>query len=50
MGTTTLKAPADGFVSRFPPTRFDAIIVVSFGGPEGVDDVMPFLENVTARS
>ena len=27
-----------------PP--FDAIIVVSFGGPEGPDDVMPFLENV----
>jgi ferrochelatase len=24
----------------------DAIIVVSFGGPEGIDDVMPFLENV----
>lgn len=25
---------------------YDAIIVVSFGGPEGADDVMPFLENV----
>jgi ferrochelatase len=25
---------------------YDAIIVVSFGGPEGMDDVMPFLENV----
>src|SRR4249919_1751785 len=24
-----------------------ALLVVSFGGPEGVDDVMPFLENVT---
>ncbi len=24
----------------------DAIILVSFGGPEGLDDVMPFLENV----
>jgi ferrochelatase len=42
-----LKAPADGFVSTFPETRFDAILVVSFGGPEGMDDVMPFLENVT---
>ncbi|MCY7304223.1 MAG: ferrochelatase [Thermoleophilia bacterium] len=42
-----LKAPADGFVSTFPETRFDAILVVSFGGPEGTDDVMPFLENVT---
>lgn len=25
---------------------YDAILVVSFGGPEGMDDVMPFLENV----
>jgi len=24
----------------------DAVLVVSFGGPEGPDDVMPFLENV----
>jgi len=27
--------------------RYDALIVVSFGGPEGPDDVMPFLSNVT---
>ena len=26
---------------------YDALLVVSFGGPEGPDDVMPFLENVT---
>ncbi|PRZ43758.1 ferrochelatase [Antricoccus suffuscus] len=25
----------------------DALLVLSFGGPEGVDDVVPFLENVT---
>jgi ferrochelatase len=25
---------------------FDALLVVSFGGPEGMDDVMPFLRNV----
>ncbi|HEX8503248.1 MAG TPA: ferrochelatase [Pyrinomonadaceae bacterium] len=25
---------------------YDALLVVSFGGPEGVDDVMPFLSNV----
>jgi ferrochelatase len=25
---------------------YDAILVTSFGGPEGPDDVMPFLENV----
>ena len=27
---------------------YDAVLVLSFGGPEGPDDVMPFLENVTA--
>jgi ferrochelatase len=26
---------------------YDAFLLVSFGGPEGPDDVMPFLENVT---
>src|SRR6266702_3280733 len=27
--------------------HYDAVLVVSFGGPEGPDDVLPFLENVT---
>ena len=27
--------------------NYDALLIVSFGGPEGMDDVMPFLENVT---
>lgn len=27
--------------------RYDAILYLSFGGPEGPDEVMPFLENVT---
>lgn len=26
--------------------KYDAVLLVSFGGPEGPDDVMPFLENV----
>jgi ferrochelatase len=26
--------------------QYDAVLVVSFGGPEGPDDVMPFLDNV----
>ncbi len=26
---------------------YDAVLLVSFGGPEGPDDVLPFLENVT---
>jgi protoporphyrin/coproporphyrin ferrochelatase len=47
MSAAELKPPADGFTSRYPDTRFDALLVVSFGGPEGTADVMPFLENVT---
>lgn len=27
--------------------EFDAVLLLSFGGPEGPDDVIPFLENVT---
>lgn len=27
--------------------HYDAILLMSFGGPEGMDDVLPFLENVT---
>jgi ferrochelatase len=26
--------------------RYDAILIVSFGGPERTEDVIPFLENV----
>ena len=26
--------------------KYDAIIIVSFGGPEGMEEVMPFLDNV----
>lgn len=29
-------------------THYDAILLSSFGGPEGQDDVIPFLRNVTA--
>lgn len=31
-----------------PEPRYDAILLVSFGGPEGPDDVLPFMQNVTA--
>ena len=41
------KQPADRAVARLPEHEFDAILLVSFGGPEGPDDVLPFLENVT---
>ncbi|WP_207455620.1 ferrochelatase [Desertivibrio insolitus] len=29
------------------PVQYDAILLASFGGPEGQDDVIPFLRNVT---
>ena len=28
------------------PTPFDAVLLVSFGGPQGLDDIRPFLANV----
>lgn len=42
-GATTRDAPlqADGAVA------YDALLLVSYGGPEGRDDVLPFLENAT---
>ncbi len=33
---------------RMAPKAYDAILLASFGGPEGQDDVIPFLRNVTA--
>ena len=33
--------------SRATADPYDALLLVSFGGPEGLDDVLPFLENVT---
>jgi ferrochelatase len=33
--------------SPAPAGRREAVLVLGFGGPEGPDDVMPFLENVT---
>ncbi|MEH0108121.1 ferrochelatase [Tersicoccus sp. MR15.9] len=30
-----------------PPATYDAVVLASFGGPEGQDDVIPFLRNVT---
>jgi ferrochelatase len=29
-----------------PNSVYDAVLLVSFGGPDGPDDVLPFLENV----
>ncbi|MFH5878153.1 ferrochelatase [Arthrobacter sp. NA-172] len=32
---------------RLAPKEYDAVLLASFGGPEGQDDVIPFLRNVT---
>ncbi len=34
------------YEANSPAASYDALLIVSFGGPEGMDDVMPFLENV----
>lgn len=40
-------AAADGAPFVETPTAYDAILLASFGGPEGQEDVIPFLRNVT---
>src|SRR5438105_3771582 len=32
--------------SALQTPNYDALLIVSFGGPEGMDEVLPFLENV----
>ncbi|MFJ5885901.1 ferrochelatase [Kitasatospora cineracea] len=40
MSDTRTPRPAE-------PAPYDALLLLSFGGPEGPEDVVPFLENVT---
>jgi protoporphyrin/coproporphyrin ferrochelatase len=42
-GAASVDAPRYDDVAK----QYDAILVMSFGGPEGMDDVMPFLEQVS---
>ena len=42
LGAQTPDAPKFDDEAR----HYDALLIMSFGGPEGKDDVMPFLENV----
>ena len=42
-GAMSADAPRFDDVAR----KYDAVLVMSFGGPEGPDEVMPFLERVT---
>ncbi|MFE1793893.1 ferrochelatase, partial [Streptomyces sp. NPDC059525] len=41
-----LRAP-DAPAAEGLAAPYDALLLLSFGGPEGPDDVVPFLENVT---
>ncbi|WP_082518324.1 ferrochelatase [Curtobacterium sp. Leaf183] len=58
MTDTTLITNGQGVLAATPaaasgpehvetPTAYDAILLAGFGGPEGQDDVIPFLRNVT---
>ena len=40
-------AAASGAAHIETPVPYDAILLAGFGGPEGQDDVIPFLRNVT---
>lgn len=45
----SIRGASNNNASRFDgqAREYDAVLVMSFGGPEGRDDVLPFLENVT---
>src|SRR6185437_8863010 len=45
-GRAQRMAAGHGWLDGTMPA-YDAFLLVSFGGPEGPDEVMPFLENVT---
>ncbi|NYI03135.1 ferrochelatase [Allostreptomyces psammosilenae] len=48
-GPDDATAPSgDAGSARPDASPYDALLLLSFGGPEGPEDVVPFLENVTA--
>lgn len=49
-GTVPFASPASstGAAHVNTPQAYDAILLAGFGGPEGQEDVLPFLRNVTA--
>lgn len=42
------EASVNGLPHVTTPQRYDALLLAGFGGPEGQEDVLPFLRNVTA--
>ncbi len=47
MEPMTSPVPATDTAARTREAPYDAVVLLSFGGPEGPDDVVPFLRNVT---
>lgn len=49
MAQLDTKSPQDAATNQHDDIArdYDALLIVSFGGPEGMDEVIPFLENVT---
>src|SRR3712207_9509730 len=45
LGSTAINEVTEA--GRLEPKDYDAVLLASFGGPEGQDDVIPFLRNVT---
>ncbi|SBS70066.1 ferrochelatase [uncultured Microbacterium sp.] len=45
-GATAATCGGDAYATR--PVAYDGVLLLGFGGPEGQDDVIPFLRNVTA--
>ncbi|WP_411719735.1 ferrochelatase [Mycetocola sp.] len=45
LGATDAAASGEPHITE--PVAYDAILLAGFGGPEGQDDVIPFLRNVT---
>ncbi len=46
-GITCRRCKAYTLVLSLERMDYEALVVIGFGGPEGPDDVLPFLENVT---
>lgn len=49
MSAQLIFDPREGYDAdgRMDPKPYDAVLLASFGGPEGQEDVIPFLRNVT---
>jgi len=47
-GSSPVEAPDFDAMAPDKVSRYDAILLTSFGGPEGPEEVMPYLERVTA--